>query len=125
MSKAVVALLVLFFLAASCIVATKPVFSAVDAIEDSWVSKTPMQQARVDGQDNVTISGNTIISGLINGLHNVTVFAEDSFGNMGGSAAVSFTVDVPFSVATVVAVSAAAVVIAGAILLVYFKKRKH
>jgi len=79
----------------------------------------------LDGQDNVTITGNTTIAGLSNGLHNVTVYAEDSRGNMGASETVSFSVEVPFPTtlaATAFAVSAAVI---GIGLLVYFKKRKH
>ncbi len=34
----------------------------------------------IDGQANVTISGNASISGLVNGLHNVTVYGTDEFG---------------------------------------------
>jgi hypothetical protein len=81
----------------------------------------------LDGQDNVTISGNTTITDLPNGLHNVTVYANDTFGNMGASETVSFTVAVPepFPVVPVVAVAVVAVVAACAGLLVYFKKRKH
>jgi len=79
----------------------------------------------LDGQGNATLAGNTTISGLSNGLHNITVYAKDEFGNVGASETVSFTVEVPFPIAFVAAVSAASVVIAGAGLLVYFKKRKH
>ena len=60
-------------------------------------------------------------------MHNVTVCAEDSFGNVGVSETVSFTVEVPepFPTALVATVSAASVVIAGAGLIVYLKKSKH
>jgi hypothetical protein len=47
----------------------------------------------LDGQANVTILGNTTFLGLSNGAHNVVVFANDTFGNMGASAGVYFSVD--------------------------------
>ena len=77
----------------------------------------------LDGRDNVTVNGNTTLDGLSNGLHNVTVYAEDSLGNMGASETVSFTVEMPFPTAIVVA-SAIIVSVIGLGLLVYFKKRR-
>jgi len=46
MRKSAALLLVLVFLTASCIVVAKPARSSTDIVEDSWVSKTPMQTAR-------------------------------------------------------------------------------
>jgi N-acetylneuraminic acid mutarotase len=79
----------------------------------------------LDGQDNVTITGNITVSGLANGSHNITVYAKDEFENIGVSETITFSVEVPFPDVPVAAASAAiaAVVIAG--LLLYFKKRKH
>jgi hypothetical protein len=79
----------------------------------------------LDGRDNMSISGNTTISGLSNGLHNVTVYARDEFENTGASETISFTVDVPFPLVPVAAASAATIAVVGVVLLVYFKKRKH
>jgi N-acetylneuraminic acid mutarotase len=79
----------------------------------------------LDNQDNVTISGNTTISGLSNGSHNVTVYARDEFENTGASETINFTVDVPFPLAPVAIASAALVAIISVGLLVYFRKRKH
>jgi hypothetical protein len=78
----------------------------------------------LDGQDNITISGNTTIAGLSNGLHNVTVYARDEFENVGTSQTITFSVEVPFPTTLVIAPIASVVVI-GVGLLVYFKKRKH
>jgi hypothetical protein len=78
----------------------------------------------LDGQENVTINGNTTIAGLPNGLHDVTVYAKDSFENTGASEPISFSVEAPFPTTLIAAsVAAVAVVIAG--LLLYFKKRKR
>jgi N-acetylneuraminic acid mutarotase len=79
----------------------------------------------LDGQDNITISGNTTIAGLSNGLHNVTVYAKDEFENTGASETISFSVEVPFPVVPVAAASAASVAVVGVALLVYLKKRKR
>jgi len=57
----------------------------------------------LDGGETVTIAGNVTLEGLANGVHNVTVYAKDAFGNTGASETVSFTVDVPFPATMVVA----------------------
>ena len=82
----------------------------------------------LDGGEPVTVAGNTTISGLPNGVHNVTVYAKDAFGNVGASETVSFTLQVPepFPTTIVAAVSGvSAVVVVGAVLAIYIKKRKH
>jgi len=79
----------------------------------------------LDGQETFTITGNTTLSGLSNGLHNVTVYARDEFENMGASETVSFSVEVPFPVVPVAAVSVATIAVMGAVLLVYFRRRKR
>ena len=47
----------------------------------------------LDGQTNVSISGNTILTGLSDGMHSLTVYANDSFGNTGSSEVVPFAID--------------------------------
>ena len=49
-------------------------------------------QYNVNGTGNHTFSPNITLPGLPEGIHNVTVFANDSSGNM-GSAMVNFTID--------------------------------
>jgi N-acetylneuraminic acid mutarotase len=78
----------------------------------------------LDGQDNVTITGNATLSGLSSGLHNVTVYAKDEFENTGASETIYFRIAKPFPT-MLVAVAVVAVIVANAGLLVYFKKRKH
>jgi hypothetical protein len=46
----------------------------------------------LDGQDNVTITGNTTITALSAGLHNITVYAKDEFENIGASETIKFTI---------------------------------
>jgi hypothetical protein len=76
----------------------------------------------LDRQENVTISGNTTLTGLSNGLHNVTVYACDSAGNIDASDTIHFNVEVPFPTTLVIASIASAAVM-GIGLLVYYKKR--
>jgi parallel beta-helix repeat protein len=83
-----------------------------------------------DGAENITITGNTTLTGLANGDHNLTIYAKDEAGNLGVSETINFTVakqpePEPFPTATVAAVSgASAAVVVSAGLVVYFKKRK-
>ena len=48
----------------------------------------------LDGQPNATIAGNFTFRGLSAGLHNVTVYAWDSSGNVGASETVGFAIAV-------------------------------
>ena len=76
----------------------------------------------LDGQENVTIRGNTTLTGLPNGDHNVTVYATDEFGNSGASETMFFRVDVPFPTVLVAIASIGLVAGVGAGLLIYFRK---
>jgi parallel beta-helix repeat protein len=80
----------------------------------------------LDGQENITIAGNTTLSGLSSGLHNVTVYANDMFGNVGASETINFTVDKESEAfpTTLVAVPIVLVAIIGAGLMLYFTKIK-
>jgi hypothetical protein len=79
----------------------------------------------LDGRETVTITGNTTLSGLSNGMHDITVYARDEFENTGASEIVSFSVEDPFTTALVIASAIVVVAVVGVGLLVYFKKRKH
>ena len=80
----------------------------------------------LDDQESIPISGNTTLTYLPNGWHNVTVYATNEFGYTGASNTLFFNVNSPqpFPVIHVIAISAVAVVV-GAGLLVYFKKGKR
>ncbi len=54
----------------------------------SWIGYS------LDAQTNVTITGNTTLSGLLDGVHNVTVYANDATGTTSHSAITRFTVDI-------------------------------
>lgn len=78
----------------------------------------------LDGQDNVTVTGNTTLSGLSSGLHTITVYAKDSFENTGASETITFNIEEPFPT-VLVAVVAVAVAAGSVGVLVYFRKRQH
>jgi len=56
----------------------------------SWIGYSLGNQA------NVTITGNTTLTGLPEGTHSITVYANDTTGNMGASEIVYFTVALPY-----------------------------
>jgi N-acetylneuraminic acid mutarotase len=81
----------------------------------------------LDGEETVTITGNTTIIGLANGVHNVTVYAKDALGNVGVSETAFFTIakPEPFPTMLVATASVVSATLIGAGLILYFKKRKH
>lgn len=91
------------------------VVSAVKAV--NWTGYS------VDGQDNVTVTGNTTLTELSNGLHRVTVYANDTYGNMGASEAVTFTITQPFPTLLVATVSGTLAVVTGAAFLFWMKTK--
>jgi hypothetical protein len=81
----------------------------------SWVGYS------LDNQANVTINGNAVLRDLSDGVHNVTVYAEDSYGNIGVSETISFTVGL--GLLMVVALVAAAVIVVFAVAVIMLYKR--
>jgi hypothetical protein len=80
----------------------------------------------LDGQAKITINGNTTITGLSSGFHTITVYANDTFGNVGASQTINFTIAKPEPFPTTLAVvSIVSLAVVGVALLVYFKKRKR
>ena len=77
----------------------------------------------LDGQANVTVTGNTTLTGLSSGLHNVTVYAQDTLGNIGASQTIYFSIE-PFPT-TLIAAAVVIAAAAGAGLIVYFKKYRR
>ena len=79
----------------------------------------------LDGQETATVTGNTTLTGLSWGLHNVTVYAKDLFENTGNSDTIWFSIAEPFPTTLVAVASGASIAIIGIGLLIYFKKRKR
>jgi parallel beta-helix repeat protein len=77
----------------------------------------------LDRQDNVTVTGNVTLANLTSGLHNVTVYAEDTFGNEGASETIAFSVALEtFPIVPVLVASVATLAIACTVILVYLKR---
>jgi hypothetical protein len=84
----------------------------------SWVGYS------LDNQANVTINVDAVLRDLPNGVHNVTIYAKDSYGNIGVSETLSFTVGLGLLMVVVALVATVVIVVVAVIvgLLVYFKK---
>jgi hypothetical protein len=78
----------------------------------------------LDGKDNITIKGNTTITGLSAGLHNITVYAKDANGIVGGSETINFTIVKSSLTVSITAVSIV-VIVFGVGLLVFYRKHCH
>ena len=103
----------------------------LDFIVDEDVSKVTYS---LDGQNDAVIAGNTTVTGLPLGSHNVTMYAQDLAGNTGASETVNFTIASEqehksdsepelFPTVPVATASAAVVALAGVSFLVYHKRR--
>ena len=78
----------------------------------------------IDGNENVTIVGNTTLTNLPLGEHYITVYLIDEAGNTRASETISFSVAEPFPTTLVVtSIITASIISVG--LIVYFKKRKQ
>jgi len=89
----------------------------------SWIGYS------LDGQENVTITGNTTLTALSTGSHSLSVSVNDTAGNTGTSATIYFTVAEEIVVQPNLTEWLAATIISGAIIaavadIVYFKKLK-
>ena len=83
-----------------------------------------------DNEDLITILSNTTITGLPNGSHSIVVYANDTFGNMGTSQTVNFTVELPIGKSEIngsiliVVISISAVVATAVGMISYRRYRK-
>ena len=97
-------------------------FSTTDIPLNIVVNDDSQITYSLDGQENMTFVGNTTLTNLPRGEHNVTVYAEDVVGNVAVST-IRFNIE-PFPTALILStITVVAVVSAG--LMVYFKKRKQ
>lgn len=83
-------------------------------------------QCSLDNQENITLGGNTTLTGLPNGAHNITVYAWDLMGNAGASETTFFTVNTPepFPIVTVGAALVVILAVDCIVIFVYLRKRK-
>lgn len=79
----------------------------------------------LDQRANITITGNTTLTGLAAGSHSIVIFANDSLGNMGSSETIKFSIaqesTIQSSEAQFVAATAAILVIT--VLAIILKKQ--
>ena len=107
----------------------------------------------LDGQEHITISGNTTLTELTYGIHNIKIYATDIHGNTCASETITFTITAPeapstslttplpstnpsleatptpepeqFPAPLAAVASLTTLTVVSASLLMYFKKRKH
>jgi nitrous oxidase accessory protein len=87
----------------------------------SWIGYS------LDGQENITVAGNTVLVGLFVGSHYLTVYANDTAGNTGISETIYFRIETPFPTTLLVAVAIIACVFGFGLIvnLVTSKKKKQ
>jgi hypothetical protein len=78
----------------------------------------------IDQQLNTTLTGNTTISGLPLGEHNLTIYANDTYGNRVASKTIYFSIIQPFPTVNVAIISVITIIVVAAG-LVYHKKHKR
>lgn len=82
----------------------------------------------IDNQNNVSIAGNTTLTNLPYGSHNLTVYATNRAGDVGASQAINFTISEPkpFPISTEIIIASAiiAIVCIGFVFLLYRRHRK-
>jgi N-acetylneuraminic acid mutarotase len=101
-------------------------FTAKDEL--MFTTNRPVVQMNysLDGQTNATFAGTLSLAGLALGSHNITVYAVDTFGNVGISDTIYFTINqeplgqFPFALGVIACVAIAV----GALSLLIYKKRK-
>jgi hypothetical protein len=89
----------------------------------SWIGYS------LDNQENVTLTGNLTLTGLTYGNHTLTLFANDTLGNIGSSQTINFAVAMPeakpFPILIVAAVSTVIIAVIVVIVGLLFYLRKH
>ncbi|MCW4044054.1 MAG: hypothetical protein NWE94_00880 [Candidatus Bathyarchaeota archaeon] len=79
----------------------------------------------MDDQERIIINENATLTGLPNGSHKLTIYAEDEAGNIGESEIVAFITEAPFPSTLVVAVAVLLVILCLVLLIMHFGKRNR
>ena len=103
-----------------------PLVFSVDKVFN-WVGYS------LDGEPNVTVTGNSTIADMANGKHTLTLYVNDTFGDIGVSQTINFTIAIsqqisqsqPFPTTIVAVASITVMVIVVAALSVYYTQRKR
>jgi hypothetical protein len=103
----------------------KGIYYATDIQLNFALDETDTQIAySLDGNENVTVAGNTTLMNLSYGEHNATAYVTDEAGNTGTSETIHFTIE-PFPTVPVSAAFAASVALVGTSLLLFLRKRRR
>jgi N-acetylneuraminic acid mutarotase len=86
----------------------------------------------LDGQENITVTGNITLTAVHKSLHSITVYANDSLGNMGASQTVTFSVmstessqtKVFYDPTIITVIVAVLLVVTGVVVLVHWHRKK-
>ena len=99
--------------------------SANVTLEFTINKQTSWMGYSLDGQNTVTITGNTTLSEMSSGLHNVTIYAKDPIENIVTYETIWFSVAEPFPTVPVVAASMASIVVACVGVFFWLRKCKR
>lgn len=102
----------------------KTYYSPDIEIDFTVTESTSQVTYSLDGKENVTLAENTLLTGLANGDHNVTVYAVDEAGNT-ASQTIYFTIAEPFPTIPALVISVIAAVVMGAGVLLLYRKRRR
>ena len=121
---------------------TKPEIRALSAENQTYSSNNVLFNFTVDKatswigysfdrQQNVTVTGNFTIANMTNGMHNIAIYANDTFGNMGVQIS-NFTVNqinstdkiFPITIQTMVIITIVAVIAVIIVSLLLFRRRR-
>ena len=93
----------------------------------SFVVDEKVSQASysLDNQAKVMIDGNTTLTGLTPGNHNLTVYVVDFAGNTEASRTISFSVDAPLPTLLIAAAFVAVTAVVAMAAVVYLKKGRR
>ena len=78
----------------------------------------------LDGKQNVTVTSNCTIPDLNDGAHSLVVYANSTYGGLGASEKVVFTIS-HYNQYVLLAVVAIVVLVAAVSVFLYFKRRRN
>ncbi len=79
----------------------------------------------LDGQNNVTFTNNLSLVDLSNGAHNLTVYANDTYGSMNASETIYFTINAPSSFPIELAIIGVPVIVIILVTLALYRKKEN
>ncbi len=104
---------------------TETDYSAGEIALDFVIDKRPTWIGySLDGQNNITITGNTTLTNLKTGTHSITIYTTDFYQNTGASKTIDFKFSQAFPTAIVIALISAIVSVVVVYLILYRKYRR-